>query len=377
MRILHVLEPSAGGAPVYVRDLSRELLKRGHRVDAVVSDRPGPFPGELGGLGVGVARVPFRAELGTVRDDARTLRSLANLLRSRRWDVVHTHGNKGGVLARPLARILGLPVVHSTHGFDYLTQRARPRQSTEARRKLTLTLERTLAPCARRILCASAYDRDNALRDGIGRPGQLVVIPHGVARPARIEPDPRLAQIEGEGPLVGFMARMHEGKGPLEFLDAVARVRDGGVRIRAAVVGNGPLEREVRGRAASLGLDDVPVLAFDGDPFSALAAYDVYVLPSRWEVFGLTIAEAMAASVPVIATKVGGIPELVADGETGMLVPPGDPRGLAGAIEVLALDAPLRERLGAAGHTRWDVSFRHSTMVDAVEAAYIDATEAQ
>lgn len=377
MRILHVLEPSDGGVAVYVRDLSRELLKRGHRVDAVVSDRPGPFPGELGGLGIGVARVPFRAELGTVRDDARTLHSLASLLRRRRWDVVHTHGNKGGVLARPPARLLGLPVVHSTHGFDYLTQRGRPRQSTEARRTLTLTLERMLAPCARRILCASAYDRDNALRDGIGRPDQFAVIPNGVARPETIEPDPRLACLQGEGPLVGFMARLHEGKGPLEFLDAVARVRDGGVRIRAAVVGNGPLEREVRDLATSLGLDDVPVLPFDGDPFSALAAFDVYVLPSRWEVFGLTIAEAMSVSVPVIATDVGGIPELVSDGESGMLVAPGDGDGMAGAINALALDAPLRERMGAAGHTRWEARFCHSAMVEAVEAAYTDAIEAR
>ena len=364
-----MLEPSEGGVAIYVRDLSRALIERGHRVDAVVSDRPG-FADELRGLGMGVATVPFRAEVGTVREDLRVLRSLARLLSRRSWDVVHTHGNKGGVLGRPLARAFGIPVVHSSHGFDYLTQRARPRRGTEARRALTLGLERVLAPCAARIICATAYDRDNALRDGISNPARLTVIPNGVAPPPPVDAEPALAGLAGEGPLVGFLARLHEGKGPIEFIDAIALARQRGARIRAAVVGNGPLDREVRAHA---GREDVAVMPFRGGPFAALAAFDVYVLPSRWEVFGITIVEAMAASLPVVATDVGGIPEVVADGETGLLVPVGDTPALAGAVERLAQDAGLRERMGEAGRARWEARFRHSAMVDAVEAVYASA----
>ena len=361
-----MLEPSEGGVAIYVRDLSRELISRGHQVDAVVSDRPG-LPRELRDLGLGVAEVPFRAELGTIRDDLRAVRSLAALLSRRRWDVVHTHGNKGGVFGRPVARALGMPVVHSSHGFDYLTQRQRPRRGTEARRALTLGVERLLAPCAARILCATEYDRGNALRDGISNPAKLTVIHNGVAPPPPVEAEPELSALEGEGPLIGFLARLHEGKEPIAFIDSIALARQRGTRIRAAVVGNGPLEQEVRARARDA---DVAVLPFRGNPFSSLTAFDVYVLPSRWEVFGLTIVEAMAASLPVVATDVGGIPEVVAAGETGLLVPVGDVGALAGAIGRLAADAELRTRMGRAGKARWEARFQHSAMVDAVEAVY-------
>lgn len=361
-----MLEPSEGGVAIYVRDLSRELIARGHRVDAVVSDRPG-FPGELRELGLGVAEVPFRAELGTVGDDLRAVRSLAGLLSRRRWDLVHTHGNKGGVFGRPVARAFGMPVVHSSHGFDYLTQRQRPRRGTEARRALTLGIERLLAPCTTRILCATAYDRDNALRDGVSNPARLTVIHNGVAPPPPVDAEPALARLEGEGPLVGFLARLHEGKGPIEFIDSIVLARQRGARIRAAVVGNGPLDRQVRARAKAA---DVAVVPFRGGPFAALAAFDVYVLPSRWEVFGLTIVEAMAVSLPVVATEVGGIPEVVAAGETGLLVPVGNKSALADAIGRLAEDPGLRERMGRAGRARWKAKFQHSTMVDAIEAVY-------
>lgn len=366
MRILHVLEPSDGGVAIYVRDLSRELIARGHKVDAVVSDRP-EFPDELRALGMGVAEVPFRAEVGTVREDLRVLRGLVRLLRQRRWDIVHSHGNKGGVFGRPIASACGIPVVHSPHGFGYLTQRERPRRGIEARRALTLGIERLLAPCARRILCAAAYDRDNALRDGIATPARMVVIYNGVAPHPPVEPEPSLARTGGDGPLIGFLARLHEGKAPLEFIDAIELARQRGSHLRAAVVGNGPLDREVRARAATA---DVAVLPLGGDPFPALAAFDVYVLPSRWELFPLTVLEAMAASLPIVATDVGGIPEAVAEGETGILVPGGDTNRLAAAIERLAGDAALRERMGRAGYARWEANFQHSAMVDAVEAIY-------
>jgi glycosyltransferase involved in cell wall biosynthesis len=367
-----VLEPSDGGVAIYVRDLSRELIARGHRVDAVVSDRPG-LPSTLREFGMGVAQVPFRAEITELGADLRVLRRLCRILSSRRWDVVHTHGNKAGVLARPLAHAFGMPVVHSPHGFAYLTQRQRPRRGVETRRRVTAGLERLLAPCADRIICASTYDRENALRDGIGQPGQLRIIYNGVVEPAKAPPDPVLTGLAGEGPLVGFLARLHEGKGPIEFLEAIARVRRAGKSVRAVVVGSGPLESEVVETAAALGLDDVPVLPFNGDPFQSLAAFDLYVLPSRWEVFGLTIAEAMAVSVPVIATDVGGIPEVLDDGVTGVLVPDGDPAALAGAIEELAGDADRRVRLGKAGRRRWSELFQHGAMVDAVEDVYGEA----
>lgn len=356
--------------PRYVLDVSGELIARGHSVDAVVCSGADALSDDLRALGVGVAEVPFRPEMVAPFADLRSAGSLARLLAPRRWDVVHTHGNKGGLLGRPLARMLGMPVVHSPHGFAYLSQRHRPRRGIELRRALTLGIERALAPWTSVIVCASADDRDNALRDGIAPPDRLVIV-HNAADPPEADADPQLAALPGEGPLVGFLARLADQKDPLAFVEAVGALRRRGVQFRAAMVGDGPLERDVRERVARDGLEDViAVRPFDGSAAPALAAFDVYVLPSRWEVFGITLLEAMAASLPIVATRVGGIPEVVVDEQTGLLVPRDDGVALVEAIERLIGDPELRTRLGRAGRARWESRFRVAAMVDGVEAAY-------
>lgn len=370
MRVLHVLEPSEGGVALHVRTLARELRGRGHNVDAIVSTR-GRLAEELRAVGTGVAQIPFRPEAPAPTADGRSARALVRLLSKRRWDVVHTHGNKAGVVARPLAWAFGMPVVHSPHGFAYTSQRRRPRAGMEARRALTLSLERMLAPCTAVIVCASEHDREAAVRDRIARPERLAVVHNGVEAPESVEPDPALLAHRGERPLVGFLARLHEGKVPLDFVAAVLAARDRGAEFKAALVGDGPLEATVRARVAEAGLgNDVLVLPFGRDPAPALAAFDVYVMPSLWESFPIGILEAMAASLPVVATNVGGVPEAVADGETGLLVPLGEVDALSAAIERLVRDPALRRRMGAAGRARWESEFGVARMVDGLEAAY-------
>lgn len=365
-----MLEPADGGVPRYVLDLSRELVARGHSVDAALSAESPWLAGELRELGTGVTALPWRPELISPRGDLRSARVLSRLMSAKRWDVVHTHGNKAGTIARPLARRHGLPVVHSPHGFAYLSQRQRPRRGMELRRALTLGIERALAPCSSVILCASSDDRDNALRDRVARPDRLVVV-HNGADPVPAEPDEALLALRGQGPLVGFLARLHEQKDPLAFVAAIAALTARGVPVKAALVGDGPLAGEVRARVAAEGLEaHVAVLPFGGSAGPALAAFDVYVLPSRWEVFGITLLEAMAASLPVVATAVGGIPEVVENERTGLLVPLGDSAALVAAIERLVGDEGLRRRLGKAGRERWQARFRTAAMVDGVEAAY-------
>src|SRR5687767_1787028 len=143
MRILHVLEPTTGGVARHVLDLTADQIAAGHAVDAIVSDRDG-LPEALRALGAGTATAPMLPEITAVVADARVLRRIVALMRPGRWDVVHTHGNKGGLYGRLAARAVGLPVVHTTHAYAYLTQRIRPRRGMEARRTLLLNLERAL-----------------------------------------------------------------------------------------------------------------------------------------------------------------------------------------------------------------------------------------
>lgn len=370
VRILHVLEPSDGGVAKHVRDLSRAQLAGGHRVEAIVA-REGPLGDQLCELGVGVARIAFRPEMVSPKADTRASRSLVRLLARRRWDIVHTHGNKAGVLARPLAHALRMPVVHSPHSYAYLSQRQRPRPGMEARRALTLNIERALAPCSDPIVFPSDYDRDEAVREGIAAPRRMVVVHNGVELAAGARPDPGLAAFRGHGPLVGFLARLHEGKRPLDFVDAVASLLDTGVALKAVIVGTGPLEQAVRARIAAGGLEDhVALHPFEGAVEPALAAFDVYVLPSLWEGLPIGLVEAMAASLPVVATEVGGVPEALAHETTGFLVPPRDTGALASAIERLVRDPELRSRMGEAGRNRQRERFSLKAMLAGTEAAY-------
>ena len=339
--------------------------RAGDEVGAAVADRDG-LPAALMAIGAGVVTLPFDPRIGAVGADVRVLRALAAIARRGRWDVVHTHGNKGGVLGRLAARSARLPVVHSAHGFAYLSQRRRERAGVEARRALTLAIERALAPAADVIVCVSAWEREQALRDGIADPQKLVVVSNGVPLPEPpVTPDAGVAALRVDGePLVGFLARLKAEKDPFAFLDAVARTE-----CRAVVIGEGELEDAVRARIATMG-DRVAFVPFPGTAQAALAALDVFVLSSLWESLPIGVLEAMAVGVPVVATNTGGVPEAVLDGETGLLVPPADPAALAAAIMRMAGDAALRERLGAAGRAHCAARFSMAAMVEGIEAAY-------
>lgn len=361
MRILHVLEPADGGVATHVRGLIGEQVRRGHDVQAVVPAR-GPLAADLRALGAGVATLDLRPELWAPGADLRAARALAALLRDGGWDVVHTHESKAGVLVRPLARAFGLPLVHAPHTYAYLTQEARGRGG--ARRTLTLGVERALARFSDVVVLPSDHLRERAVADG-AVPAARAVTAHNGSDPApAAKAHPAIAALEP--PVVGYLGRMTEEKDPLALVDALLRV-DG---ISAALVGDGPLAAAVAERAAALG-DRAVVLPYEGAG-PALAGFDLVASAARFETFGIGLLEAMGAGLPVVATRVGGVPEVVQDGVTGILVEPGDTAALAAAIGRLAGDADLRRRMGEAGRERAR-RFSVAALADAIDAAYARA----
>lgn len=370
LRVLHILEPSDGGVAKHVLDLTAALIARDHEVELVVSGGHG-FADALRATGAGVAVADLRPEITAAAADLRAARAVAALMRHGRWDVVHTHGNKGGVIGRVVASAFGFPIVHSAHGFAYLSQRRRARRGVEARRMLTLSIERLLAPATDVIVCVSADDRRHALADRIAAVERLAVVPNGVAIPGPVSADPAIAGLPGDGPVLGYLARLAPEKGPLLFVQALARLRGQGVPFRAAIVGNGPQAAEVRRAVEDAGLGDrVAVFAFAGSPFPMLRAFDIYVLPSLFESLPIGLLEAMAVGLPVIAADVGGVAEAVLHERTGLLYAPGDAGALSAAITALLSDGPGRTAMGAAGKAHCESNFSFDVMVDGIVAAY-------
>jgi glycosyltransferase involved in cell wall biosynthesis len=167
--------------------------------------------------------------------------------------------------------------------------------------------------------------------------------------PARHPPAPGPLKIVGVG-------RLAEQKDFATLISALALLPAGTARLR--VLGEGPLRATLEAQTAALGLaDSVELVGEVADVRSQLEQADVFALTSRWEGLPLSVLEAMAAGLPVVASAIDGIPEAVAEGETGYLTPPGEPRQVADALSRLAADPELRARLGAAGRHRAEERF--------------------
>jgi glycosyltransferase involved in cell wall biosynthesis len=281
---------------------------------------------------------------------------LARLFRARRVDVVHTHNTKPLLYAGPAARLAGVGgVVHTRHGRRH---GATPRQDLAFR---------WAARCADHVVCVS----DDAARlcrgDGVD-PRVVCTVPNGID----LERFP-LAGSDPSGPAV-FVGRLVADKGLATLLRAARAVAAARPTFRLAIAGDGPCAADLRALAADLGLAGVvDFLGAVRDVPGLLARGSLFVLPSLTEGMPLTVLEAMARGLPVVATSVGGTPEAVADGETGLLVPPGDAAALAGAVLRLHADPERARQMGLAGRRRAEARFDVRRMVSAYEALYRDA----
>jgi glycosyltransferase involved in cell wall biosynthesis len=328
----------AGGAQSYVAGLLPALAGR---FDVAVAAH-GDGPLRDASRAAGVAFVPLRhvrRALHPIRDLLGLVELIA-LMRRAAPDIVHANSSKAGVLGRIAAVAAGVPVrIFTVHGWAFSA-------SSGVVSTLYRWADRLVAPVTTLTICVAERERVAGLAAGTCRPGRTVVIPNGVdveaAPPARHDGDP---------PLVISVGRLAEPKDAVTLVRALAAVPAG--RFTGLIVGDGPDRELVAAEVRRLGLQDAVVLAGTrGDVPELLARADVFVLSSRSEGAPVSILEAMAAGLPVVATRVGGVEELVADGETGLLVPSGDPAAMSAALARLTADPALRRRLGAAARER-------------------------
>jgi glycosyltransferase involved in cell wall biosynthesis len=287
--------------------------------------------------------------------------SFARLLRLVRGaDVVHGHSAKAGFLLRLAAAWAGRRArcVFTPHGWSFWAA-----EGTEAR--LYRALERRAARWCRAIVAVSAYERDAGVAAGVGTPEQYRVIPNGIDfhRFAR-EPRP----VAGRIVMLGRLARP---KRPELVVRALGRLRDRNPDAEVWLVGEGPLRAEVESLAASLGLaGGVVVTGLHEDIPQVLAEAHCLVLASDYEGMPLSLLEAMAAGVPVVVTRFGGVEEVVEDGRTGFVVEPGSSEALAASLGRLLDDPELSRELGAEGRRRAEQRFSVRRMVAETAALY-------
>ena len=353
MKIAHVVIGGdvAGGQVVALR-LALAARDAGHDV-VFVSPSKGPFLDRVRAAGIAAHVVPVSGAF-----DVRAFGRLTRLVRVEGVDVVHTHGHFAvNVLARLAARIARARVLSHMH----IQNAFRPGFGRGAQ----IALDNATARLCFAIVAVSEATREDLVRQGYPR-DRLVTIHNGVDPAPDVEPV-RLA----DRPIILEVARLAEVKGQRVLLDALAHVQATVVLAGADLEHGDAYERELRADAERLGVSDRVVFAGHRDDVPALlAGCDVFCLPSFAEGLPLVVLEAMAHGKPVVATSVGGTAELVVDGETGILVPPGDADALAAALKALLSDSERSRALGGAGRQRVLVEFSAEHAAERVLALY-------
>ncbi len=309
-----------------------------------------------------VERVPIHGHL-----DPGLLRRLVRRLIAFKPDVVHTHLLHADVYGLTAAKRAGVPhAVSSRHNDDAF--RHNP---------LIKWLNRRVMRHADRVIAVSgSVARFVAEVEGTP-PQRVVTIHYGLDVPScpgntRETARSRLGLAGNQDlTLIGFVGRLVRQKGVDVALEAFAKAHRGYPQSRVVIVGDGPLRRDLEAQTRRLELMESVIFAgWTDDARDVMPAFDIVVAPSRWEGFGLVVLEAMSHGLPVIATNAGSFPEIVIDGETGLLVTPECPAALAKAMGELLIDNRRAAALGQRGRARAVESFSVGKMVDATVHVY-------
>lgn len=320
----------------------------------------GPFLPDVQQLNVPIHEIPIRSLYGfhTAAEFVRLVR----FLRAQKIELVHTFDFYSNSFVIPAARLAGVPVVMGS-----------VRELVSMRSRLHRMSLGVVTRLAHAVVVNSEAAR-RALDPGL-RSRRFRLVHNGVPpdryRPRVSATELRRHQGLGPDPLVGVVSALRPEKGHRLFLDAAAQVAASEPHARFVLVGDGSERSALEAQAKALGLDSRIVFVGDTDDVASwLGALDIVVMPSRAESLSNAVLEAMGAGRPVIATNVGGNPEVVEDGKTGYLVPPADPKTLAERVLALLRDPALRQTMGQAARDRVEQEFTSEKMMERMEAVY-------
>lgn len=349
VHVIHSLEP--GGAERVLVDLAAAAPQGDLEVSVVSLSR---IRDERIAAALAQARVSVHVLDLATRWDPRAFLRCWRLLAALRPDVTHTHLKHADLVGGVVSRLLAIPVVSTLHLIEDA-----PRGLDRVKRGLAAAARTRVA--ARTITVSDAQRRWYLATFDVD-PSRVITIHNGARRVSAVPSEERVRLrarlgLPERGAVAAMVAIMRPGKGHDDLLAALQLVpRD--VDLRVVLAGDGPLrgELERRARAAGLVPSRVVFAGFVDDVAGLLAASDVVVQPSHFDALPTALIQALAAGLPVVATDVGGIPEIITP-EVGVLVPPGDVQALAGALVDVAADSGLRQSLGAAARQRFDSEF--------------------
>jgi len=363
-RILHLIHSTAfGGGPAMV-DLICTRLQGSDYQMSLVSDGEGDLPARLAGLGVRVTSMP----LTTKGAFARNIPKLAGVIRGESPDLVHVHGHWAASLGQIAVQLAGrIPTIYSVQWPAYL-------DDTNAYSRVRNWVAESLAcRLAARVVAVSNSDRQTLVRRRLCAAKKLTVIYNSFdpRKFSEVAPKPNGSDHDRSGAVLGFVGRLADQKGCEFLIEAMPAVIQAHPHTTLRIVGDGPDRPKLEALVGRLRLEQtVEFLGYRPASAELMRDFDALIVPSVYDVHPLVAIEAMASSLPVVASAVGGLAETVVDGTTGFLVPPRQPAALASAVNRLLSSDALRRSMGVEARKRALAQFSPEVCVAAYAAEY-------
>lgn len=351
-----------GGASVHLLDLAKGMIDQGHKVHILVGGT-GAFTEELKKNHIEFSSLKHLRREISLAHDVLGFWEIKKHLKQLKPDIVHCHSSKAGLLGRLAAKSLNLPVVFTAHGWAF-TDGVSPRKQ-----KIYATLERFMTKFSDHIITVSEYDRQHGFKHNVGTPELVQTIHNGV-------PDIKASAIEKSNSIVRLImvARFEDPKDQYFLIQALSKLPQH-LNWKIDFLGEGPNLQKCQELALTKQLDSK--IIFHGQSFKVkefLNLADIFVLISNYEGFPLTILEAMSASLPIIASDVGGVNESVSS-ENGYLIPKGSVDVLVQTLTELIVNTNLRQQLGSNSRYLYETQFSFNTMLQKTFNIYTQVLE--
>lgn len=346
MKILYVVTRGdvIGGASMHVLELAGEMQRSGHDVHVLLG--AGDVVAQLASQrGLTVLIEPLLLREIAPWQDLRCLFRLRALLRQLQPDVLHLHSAKAGLLGRIVAKWCRVPVVYSVHGWSFSMYQGFKARSFRL-------IERLLLPLTDRLVLVCQRDVDIA-RDQLGARGEQMVLVHNGIMETPVKP--KFAEGSDTVCRIISVARFEEPKDQRTLIKAMSRLLPS--QWQLVFVGDGPTLTDCRQLASDLALSNIEFLGERSDVADLLSSADVFVLSSFSESLPVSVIEAMRAGLPVIASNVGGMAELIQEGHNGFLVAAGDVNDFSQKLDTLIADPCLRQQMGAFARSKFEAKF--------------------
>lgn len=357
-----------GGAQKVCLDII-SALKNKYEMTLISGTETGPegsFWPEFRSAGINIKSISEIVRGIAPMKDFRALLKLYRFFKKWNPDVVHCHTAKAGVLGCVAARLAGIErIIWSPHGHIFSANAQIPQVSGFSMH-IFYWLWKSACFCSNKIIALSNADKNDQVALKLGPEHKFTVIYNGINIPTNVQ----AADLDGH-PVIGMIGRLSTEKGQEYLIRAAGILKTRYPNIKLLVIGDGPQKPGLESLAHKL--DISPNVIFTGmvsDVYPLIRRMDIAILPSLYEAFGLVLLEAMAMKKPVIATRVNGVPEIVAEGSTGLLVPPADAGALVDAVIQLIDNPDSGRAMSESGYQRLNRLFTREQMIGKVESIY-------